>query len=211
MLRTRSRHDTSERIAGELDANGWCAVADAIDPALATALADEAARLWTEGDYRAARVGSGANQHLSPTIRSDRIHWIDEAALTDAQAEYLAVLDDVRSAINRRTFLGLYEWEGHLAVYPPGSRYRRHLDVFANARERVVSTILYLNRDWQPGDGGELRLWTQPGDDVTGPHLDVEPRFGTLAVFLSRDHFHEVLASHCDRFSITGWFRIRPI
>jgi SM-20-related protein len=214
MLRTRRRHDLPDIIARDLEYQGWSVATDAIDPDLGSALRAESERLWDQGDYRPARIGSGTNQHLSTAIRSDRIRWIDEVEPTAAQGQYLAFLDDVRQAINRRTFLGLYEWEGHLAIYPPGTLYRRHLDVFADAQERVVSTVLYLNEGWQPGDGGELRLWTTPAGPrmpVDGPHLDVEPRFGTLVTFLSRDHYHEVLASNCDRFSVTGWFRVRAL
>jgi SM-20-related protein len=214
MLRTRRRPDLPDQIARDLDQQGWCVVPDAIDRPLAHALRAESEHLWDQGEYRPARIGSGANQHLATAIRSDRIHWLDETAPTEGQAEYLEVLNDVRQAINQRTYLGLYEWEGHLAVYPPGTQYRRHLDVFANAKERVVSTVLYLNDGWRPGDGGELRLWTTPAGEeaaLDGPTVDIEPRLGTLVTFLSRDHFHEVLPSRRDRFSITGWFRVRPL
>jgi len=36
--------------------------------------------------------------------------------------------------------------------------------------------------------------------------VDVEPRLGTLVVFLSELFPHEVLPSNRDRLSLTGWF-----
>jgi SM-20-related protein len=41
-------------------------------------------------------------------------------------------------------------------------------------------------------------------------HTDVSPVGGTLACFLSRESEHEVLESHGERFSVAGWFKVRP-
>lgn len=59
-----------------------------------------------------------------------------------------------------------------------------HPDCDVKTRDRLV--ILDLNESWQPGDGGELRLWTTPGDN-TGLFELMEPRFGTLVAFLAGD------------------------
>jgi SM-20-related protein len=103
--------------------------------------------------------------------------------------------------------LGLFELEAHLAVYPPGSFYRRHLDQFPGVGERTVTTILYLNQDWiQPG-GGQLRLYTGPVDQRR--YEEVLPLGGRLVTFLSARFLHEVLPARRDRLSITGWFKKR--
>ena len=209
MVPDASRRTSAIALADSLSRDGWAVAADFAPPDLLEALAREARCLWDEGSFRAARIGSGADQHLAPAIRSDRILWIGSEP-TAPQAAYQGHLDELRLAINPRTLLGLFEWEGHLACYPEGTHYRRHLDVFAHHRERKVSTVLYLNQDWQPGDGGELRLWTTPGA-IDGPFVDIEPRFGTLVAFLSEDYFHEVLPTRRERFSVTGWFRVRPL
>ena len=60
--------------------------------------------------------------------------------------------------------------------------------------------------DWQPGDGGELKLWTKPGEKE-GPFALIEPRIGTLVCFLAGDYWHEVMPARKTRMSITGWFR----
>ena len=88
--------------------------------------------------------------------------------------------------------LRLFTFEGHFAIYPEGTFYTAHLDRHAGTSDRVVTTILYLNPDWQPGDGGELKLWTTSGDK-TGAFILIEPRLGTLVCFMAGDFWHEVL------------------
>lgn len=170
------------------------------------ALRKEASGLWQDGAFRRAGVGAGAEFGVRPEIRTDQILWLEEP-YTDAQRAYLDELERLRLAINRSLFLGLFSFEGHLAVYPPGSFYKKHLDRFQNASHRVVSCILYLNEDWSPEDGGQLRLHDGPEEDAG--YRDVLPEGGTLAVFLSGDVYHEVLPARRERVSLTGWFRTR--
>lgn len=199
--------------AARIATHGFAVVEDALDAHLLEALAREARCLYRQDEFDPARVGTGEDRQLALSVRSDRIHWIDEHEPTAPQRAYMGFLDEVRVAINRETFMGLDRWEGHLAVYPEGSFYKRHLDVFANARERKISTVLYLNPHWKPGDGGELRLWTTPASagpwQTDGPYVDIEPRFGTLVAFLSEEYYHEVLPAHARRYSVTGWLRVR--
>lgn len=212
MDRPRRQQNDFATIADRLARDGFCVTPDAFEPQLVRSLAAEARELWEDDEYHAARVGTGEDRQLALSVRSDRIVWLSDAAMSPAQLELTEQLEALRVAINQASFLGLFEWEGHYACYPPGGRYRRHLDVFAHSRERRVSTILYLNEDWAPGDGGELRLWTEPaGPQWTpdSPTIEIAPRAGTLVTFLAEDYYHEVLCAHRDRFSLTGWFRTR--
>lgn len=161
--------------------------------------------LW--GGFQDAGIGQGANSQLNATIRTDRTRWLNPAAATPAQCRYLATLEALRLAINRALFLGLFEFEGHLAVYPPGAYYRKHLDQFRDQDQRLVSVILYLNNDWQEEDGGQLRLYTDPTDESR--QEQVLPIAGRLVCFLSDRFVHEVLPARRERISITGWFRKR--
>ncbi|RAL25539.1 2OG-Fe(II) oxygenase [Lujinxingia litoralis] len=186
---------------------GYACVPNFLPPPAVEALASEARHMWEDGAFEFARIGSGANRQRCPQVRSDRILWLDTDALSTAQHRYWRALDELRGRINRATMMGLVDWEGHLALYPPGTFYRRHIDVFANAAERQLTTILYLNPDWQSGDGGELRLYLDGSNRE--PYIDLEPRGGTLVTFLSSRFYHEVLPAHTERLSITGWFRVR--
>src|SRR5690606_9351760 len=117
-------------------------------------------------------------------------------------------LEPLRLAVNRSLYLGLYEYEGHVTVYPPGAHYARHIDQFQDAAHRKLSLILYLNDDdWSAGDGGELRLFLPgpAGEEI----VDVRPEGGTLVAFLSHEIPHEVRETRRERYSLTGWFRTR--
>ena len=200
----------AERIALDLERQGYCVTPNFCSPELTLQLAQLAGGRWDEGDYDAARIGSGPSRHLNPSVRSDHIRWLGPEDDAPPLLAWRGALEELRLAINARLWLGLFDWEGHLAVYQPGCFYRRHRDVFVHQRERQVSTVLYLNTAWAPGDGGELRIFT-PSEDGGEVWTDVPPLGGTLVTFLSEQVDHEVLLSHTDRFSLTGWFRRRPL
>ena len=108
--------------------------------------------------------------------------------------------------LNRRCFFGLKSFEGHFARYPVGSFYKRHLDQFHAVPHRIVTVILYLNDSWTEADGGQLRMYF-PQEDGSERVEDVLPLGGRLVVFLSEEIPHEVLPTHKERISITGWLR----
>lgn len=177
-----------------------------MEPGLAADLSRESLLAWEEGAFRRAGVGRGADLSIREDVRSDHVMWLREGEATPCQRTYLNTLDEIRVALNRSLFLGLVDFEGHFAVYPPGGFYKPHLDRHRGTQDRIVSVILYLNPAWQPGDGGELRIWTTPGDRE-GESITVEPRMGTLVCFLAGDFWHEVLPANRTRASVTGWFR----
>ncbi|CAE8614156.1 unnamed protein product [Polarella glacialis] len=88
--------------------------------------------------------------------------------------------------------------------------YLRHLD---NVRHldggqdcgRVLTTILYLNEDWQESHGGALRLFeTSTSLQV---RAEVLPRLNRLIAFWADEVPHEVLPPRGrDRFACTFWY-----
>lgn len=196
-----------EQIVEDVVAQGFSVYEGFIGEALVHQLVADTRILWEQGEFESAKVGHGAEKQSCPTVRSDRIHWLEPDELSSGQARYTATLEKLRLALNRATMVGLFEWEGHLAIYPAGSFYRRHLDVFRHARERKLSTILYLNEGWTAGDGGELRFYLNGTNREE--YVDIAPRAGTLVTFWSEQFYHEVLVAHQERMSITGWFRSR--
>lgn len=197
----------SERIAAELAGQGWSVCERFLPSAQIAALAAELQARWRDGGFRPAGVGIGDGLRVRPEIRSDRVHWLEETPQTDAEAPYFAALDTLRLAINRELFLGLFCFEGHMTIYPPGSFYRKHLDQFQGVAYRKVSAILYLNDAWTPADGGQLRLYLDASGE--GEYVDVLPQGGTFVCFLSDRFHHEVLPATRERMSITGWFKVR--
>ena len=191
-----------ERIAADLAERGWSVVEQALPAALATALEQEV-RGACGDDFHPATIGRQHGRMLNGAVRRDAIRWIDGD--TAAQRDWLAWTARLQTHLNRRLFLGLFSYESHFAHYPPGAYYRRHVDAFRGDANRVLSTVLYLNRSWQAQDGGELLLYPEAGEQ---PLLRLTPALGTLAVFLSEAFPHEVLPAGRDRYSIAGWFRV---
>jgi len=201
--------DPCERIALRLADRGWCVTPDFLPPLHVTQLRHEAQHLWRRGGFRHAGVGRGDDLRIRPEVRTDRVHWLDPEQCSGAQRLYLDTLEGLRQALNRVLTLGLFDFEGHLAVYPPGSYYRKHLDQFQGVGLRTVTCVLYLNPDWTERDGGRLRIYTEP-EDQDG-YREIMPLGGTLVTFLSARFLHEVLPAKRERISITGWFRRRGI
>ncbi|MGX6646877.1 2OG-Fe(II) oxygenase [Maricaulaceae bacterium MS644] len=210
---------------------GWAHAPDALDPELVADLRAEAEFLDAAGETHDGRIGRRAEETTRLKVRKTRIAWLDGSS--PAQKRYLAGAEILRRALNEAFYLGLFEYEAHFAVYPPGGFYARHLDAFRLARgageaaglgpragrSRVVSMVTYLNRSWAEPDGGKLALWDRAPDGPDGrpdlkaldsvpPAAEIAPEGGGVVLMLSEDIPHEVRVAHADRYAIAGWFRV---
>ena len=190
------------RIADALVEPGYIILPSALPQALGLALRHQL--LLHEDLFHRAGIGREQNHRLQSDIRRDRIHWLGNHS--PVEAGYLAWMERLRLELNRRLFMGLFDYEAHFAHYPSGAFYRRHLDAFRGQTNRVLTTVFYLNPDWRPDLGGELLIWAEP--DSQKVVARVQPKLGTLVVFLSERFPHEVLPARADRYSIAGWFRV---
>jgi SM-20-related protein len=193
----------AEPIAAALAQKGWCLVDAALPDALVAALAAEYSGESAD-TFKAAGTGRRANYQRDAAVRSDAIRWIDTSLA--AGARYLTLMDALRVELNSRLFLGLFDYECHYARYAPGAFYRKHVDAFAGEKNRVLSTVLYLNRDWRGEEGGELLLYAGGEGDAIETVL---PHYNRLVLFLSERFPHEVKPATRERHSIAGWFRVR--
>ncbi len=186
----------------DLATQGWSLTPDFLPPDTIARLAGEIREHFSQGDMRQA--GVSLQRQVNTNIRSDFILWLDENELTPAQTVYFDALEQLRQVVNAGLQLGIFEFEGHAALYPAGSFYQRHLDRFQNNNQRSLTCILYLNEHWQESDGGLLRLYLDENE-----HRDIVPKGGLLVTFLSDRFWHEVLPANKERLSITGWFKTR--
>lgn len=193
--------------ATRLQVDGWCVLPGFLPTELGVALSGLAQQQWQGGGFRQAGVGRGADFALRPDIRKDHVQWVEAGTAPALRQLWQQELEPLRHAINAQTFLGLFDFEGHFAVYPPGAFYHRHVDQFRGARARVVSLVLYLNANWLAEDGGALRIYHSTSTGIR--YTDIMPEAGTLVCFLSEGTAHEVLPAQRERFSFTGWFRVR--
>ncbi len=224
----------AQRIASLIEglaATGWAHAPGVLDAELVAALRAEAEAIDDAGATHAGRIGRGSVEAQRDQVRRTRIAWLDGSS--PAQRRFLDGAEALRLEINRALFAGLFEFEAHFAVYPPGGFYARHLDAFAPrpgaaanaalgpaaARSRVVSLVAYLNKTWDEADGGRLALWNDAPRGADGrpdlaaldgvpPALEIAPEGGGLVLMMSERIPHEVRLSHADRYAIAGWFRV---
>lgn len=162
-----------------------------------------ALKRWDSGQFQPAKVGRSSEQQRAAQIRSDWTCWVD---LKLPEFENLAEkVESLRQNLNQSLYLGINQFECHFARYAEGQFYEEHIDQPRLQSplhgERVISFVLYLNENWQPGNGGELRL------RLNDKEILIEPLWGRLALFRSDTVPHAVLASRTERWSLTGWFR----
>ncbi len=187
---------------------GWAVLPMSLSGAEGLDLKKECKASYLDGAFHQAGVGRGESLQVREDIRRDEVMWIQPCKASAHQMRYLANLETLRLALNERFFLGLFDFEGHFAIYQQGAYYKAHLDRHTGTSDRIVTIILYLNEGWQTGDGGELKLWTSAAGP-NGCYELIEPRMGTMVCFMAEDFWHEVLPATKQRTSITGWFRQR--
>ncbi len=193
---------TFARMANDLLQHGYSITPNAFPVTLASALLLEIQQV---PDSIFARGGIGRQNHrtCNKGVRRNDILWI--GGETAAQRQWLAWTALLQTYLNRTLLLGLFSFESHFSRYRPGDFYKIHRDAFKGQANRVLSVVAYLNPNWVPEDAGELVIYADAGSDIVAR---VAPLSGTLAVFLSEDFPHEVLATKNNRYSVTGWYRV---
>ncbi len=153
-------------------------------------------------ELKAASIGRGAEQQLNPDIRRDRIQWLEEQSEPDSL--YLDLMTQLKDGLNRRLFMGLFDYESHYAVYQPGAFYKKHVDALKGSQNRILTTVFFLNPDWMPADCGELIIYDEADNEIER----IAPKMGHFVIFLSERFPHEVSKTLAQRNSIAGWFRV---
>lgn len=170
---------------------------------LLAGLQSEVSVLHHNNAMKMAGIGRGAGAARDPSIRRDRIAWLQGE--TPTQARLFRCLEQIREGLNQRLFLGLRRFECHYATYEPGAFYRKHIDSFRGRASRVVSLVLYLNDDWLAADGGALQIFSRASSNkICGTVL---PTLGRVVLFMSEEIPHEVLTVRRTRHSLACWFR----
>tara|TARA_B110000091_G_C13785115_1_gene462969 strand:+ start:486 stop:1142 length:657 start_codon:yes stop_codon:yes gene_type:complete len=199
---TALKEQLIDNIAEALAERGFIHLQHLLPQWLVVQLMHEAKRL-AAFEFKPAGIGRNNSQQLNTQVRTDSTLWLSNNSVI--QQAYLDWMEQLRMGLNRRLFMGLFDFECHFSHYSTGDFYQRHLDAFKGRSNRILSSVFYLNPHWSENDGGELLLYA---DEQPSPLLIVPPRFNSGILFLSDVFPHEVLASQCDRFSIAGWYRV---
>lgn len=189
----------TESLFEQLIKQGWAYDDKALDMATAQKWRDLLENKRAQQKFRSAQL---AKNHLSLDIRSDQISWLDPT--TPEDVPILNALDHFRNQAQESLLMSMPKTEAHFAVYPSGSFYKRHCDQPKGKQARVLTFVIYLHSQWEPGFGGELAI--HDGDTDRVLHV-IEPLPRRVVIFKSDEVWHEVQKSSFDRFSLTGWFR----
>eukprot|EP00798_Chlamydomonas_sp_ICE-L_P010163 gene10163-8067_t len=191
------QHAITEPVAESLRRNGYAVVDNVFGAAASNALRDEVLQLYRGGHMHKNSthlVSAGAEGAERKLLEKSHIH---EAELTfDASIQEKAPLCTmVHNDHTMTIMLNLFTPNLHLDSQAiklqvnsgTGGCFPIHSDSDETIDGRRVTSIFYLNPDWEPSHGGELRLYPWPGEVV-----DLAPLNDRLVLFSSTRCSHQV-------------------
>ncbi|MCW8409564.1 2OG-Fe(II) oxygenase [Legionella sp. PATHC035] len=192
----------SEQLIQNLCTQGFYIIEGFLEANQCRSLRQIAQELYEQGLFRGAKIGRRLDSHHNEIIRADEIFWLDEYEGNPTIQIFLKQMQHLAQILNQSLFLGLHEFETHFAAYQPGTFYKKHVDQFATQKTRKISCVYYLNDNWQPEYGGELKLYNTE-DQLLKKVLPSENRL----ICFNSELPHEVCVTHQPRYSITGWMK----
>jgi SM-20-related protein len=187
----------------QLAENDYVIVDDFIGDEMFTGIMDFFYEMESADKLKKAGIGAQQDFQVKAEIRGDFIYWLEEERDV-ALSSFFELKDELMQNIKRFCYLSLSGSEFHIAKYPAGSFYHRHLDQFHERTNRQITVLIYLNNDWKKGDGGELVIYKDKQEMI------VEPIAKRLLLFKSDVIEHEVLTTNVPRYSLTGWLLHQP-
>ena len=167
------------------------------------------------GKTGGGRDGRSSQKYAEAVVRGDEIAVLDggDEARVAGMSALLRQADEMVATMAKGVASELRRVVSRshpmLACYPGhGAKYVRHLDNPGGAGDngRILTLLAYLNPEWQPEDGGVLRLHRDDGSTV-----DVEPLLDRVVIFWSDERTpHEVTAAQRPRWAISAWYHQTP-
>jgi SM-20-related protein len=154
-------------------------------------------------ELKKAGIGKSGELQVNREIRGDFIYWLNPSEDKELSL-FFDLINLLSDKLRKYCYLSLPGSEFHIAKYPKGSFYKRHLDQLNNRSNRFITVLIYLNENWKPGDGGELKIYGVEKE------ITVEPVAKRLILFKSEIVEHEVLPTRVPRYSLTGWLLKQP-
>jgi SM-20-related protein len=154
--------------------------------------------------FSKAGIGALNDNIIRHDIRGDHTYWLDRKRDTNINS-FWSLVDETMHIFNRYCFLSLSGYEFHLANYPPGTQYKKHIDQLNSRNNRMITLVIYLNKSWEKGDGGELEIYLEGGHTLV-----IEPIEARCVMFRSATIPHRVMKSEKNRYSLTGWLLHHP-
>lgn len=174
---------------------------DFLSPPLSAFLKQNLLTLYTSGQLQNAGTGNAVLVMHNKQVRGDKIYWLDRQHNNLHENTFFDLMDSFITYLNATCYTGITGYEFHYTLYEKDSFYKPHLDQFSNNKTRAYSMIMYLNTNWLPTHGGQLRI------HHAHRQQSIAPVSGTCVFFKSSDLLHEVLLTQQPRLSITGWLK----
>jgi SM-20-related protein len=190
-----------EKIVDDFAENGFCILNNFVPKDVYLTLRQELIEAYEQEEFKKAAIGQNSSEIINQSIRGDEIVWLENNDHREGVNAYYQCIQDLQNYLNRYCFAGIQDSEFHFAVYPPGTFYQKHLDVFKQDDARLFSVVFYLNENWEPSQGGELVIYTDKKNIV------IPPIGNQLVFFDSSKFYHEVLKTNVPRYSVTGWLK----
>lgn len=194
-------------IFDQLRAQGWATAENLVPSHICEELLEQLLDHKLQEQFKPAKTGQGVDLQPQGSIRGDQIHWLDSDSPAPLEIAFNLWLHAFIKDLNESLFLGIASREVHYAFYPPSKGYQKHRDVFNKNSDRLISLVLYLNKNWRPSDCGELVIYDE--NDKELEVAKISPQFGRLVLFLSGSIYHKVNFTNAERFSVTGWLKKR--
>lgn len=207
MAKTQRTEETWIEWMDTLATNDYVIVDEFISQDLFRTIMDYFREMESRDKLQKAGIGSSGEFQIKSAVRGDFIHWLNRDVDT-ALNPFFGLMDELNENLRRYCYLSLSDSEFHIAKYPAGSHYNRHLDQFQERSNRQITVLMYLNENWKPGDGGELKIYRESDEGET--EILVEPTARRLLLFKSDCVEHEVLTTNVPRYSLTGWLLRQP-
>ncbi|HEY5392886.1 MAG TPA: 2OG-Fe(II) oxygenase [Hanamia sp.] len=172
-----------------------------LNESLAGHLKENLTALFAQNKMQHAGTGNHAIGNRDKLVRGDSIHWLDRAHNDEYENSFFDLMDHFVKYLNENCYTGITSYEFHYTLYTPGTFYKKHMDRFQNNDSRKFSMIMYLNTGWIPEDGGKLCIHHEESLQ------NISPQNGKVVFFKSNELEHEVLMTHKNRMSITGWLK----
>ncbi|MFT7131071.1 MAG: SM-20-related protein, partial [Gammaproteobacteria bacterium] len=142
-----------EAISNDIATDGYSVRCNVLGPDLLAGLSSHVQNM-DPSSFKKAGVGRKQQHSLNNLVRTDEICWI--SGDSEAESAWIKWAESLQRYLNRSMFLGLFSFESHFAHYAKGDFYKKHQDSFKGEANRVLSIVVYLNKEWLADDGGEL-------------------------------------------------------
>uniref|UniRef100_T1IPR5 hypoxia-inducible factor-proline dioxygenase n=1 Tax=Strigamia maritima TaxID=126957 RepID=T1IPR5_STRMM len=201
-----------DQIINDLNMYGICVIDKFLGEELGSAILGEVCDMYRSGVFKDGQLVSHKVKDSSTTIRGDKITWVDGSEQDCAHiGDLISIVDSLIALCKNRANngeLGKHNigerTKAMVACYPGGgTQYVKHVDN-PNQDGRCITSIYYLNKDWNEKRGGLLRIFPDGNDEQIA---NIVPIFDRLIFFWSdRRNPHEVQASYETRYAITLWY-----